>query len=410
VSSRLPEAAPGRGPNDGLLDTVIAMRDEIAGLRAAARTRAVIEQAKGVLVAREQITLDEAFNRLRRMSQEHNVRLIEVAATVVGVAVPEVDPRLVDLREDVVTGHLPESPSASRSWTALRSQRDVQVGVLTALIDSVAGGTTDGDEAAKLLCDLLAPQGVAALTLYRGAADESLRLVGQSGVPGDLISAWRSIPPSRDIPYIVSYTDNRSFFWGDRAARTRDFPSVAATKSAFTATATVPILDGGQVIGVVGLMWLEDQEFDPGRTEAIAMTVQRVAPLLLRSATAADPELEWMNTLLRLHLDPWLLLETVSSADGIVRDLVVQDAALQLSAGREWLGRRLLELWPFLAEEGIAQSLAGLARSGGAWTTTVATPSAAPWGIPGTRIRAVRLGRRIVLVWRPGRTADRRGT
>lgn len=410
MSSRVPGDAPGRGAGDALSDTLIAMRDEIAGLRAAARMRAVIEQAKGVLVAKQQITLDEAFDRLRSLSQEHNVRLVEVAATVVGVAVPDVDPRLVDLHEDVVTGHLPESPSASRSWRALRAQSDVRVGVLTALIDSVAGGTTDGDEAAKLLCDLLAPQGVAALTLFRGAADESLRLVGQSGVPGDLISAWRSIPPSRDIPYIVSYTDNRSFFWGDGAARAREFPSVSSTKSAFTATATVPIRDGGQVVGVAGLMWLEAQEFDPARTEAIATTVQRVAPLLLRSAAAADPELEWMNTLLRLHLDPWLLLETVSSADGVVRDFVVLDAAIQISAGHQWLGRRLLELWPFLAEEDIAQSLAGLARSGGAWTMTVATPSAAPWGILGTRIRAVRLGRRIVLVWRPGRTADRRAT
>lgn len=391
-----------------LSDTVAALREEISGLRSAARTRAVIELAKGVLVERHQISPDEAFNQLRTMSQEHNVRLVEVAATVVGVAVPKVEPPLCDLPPALLRERLPASPSASQAWTALQAQPEVRVGVLTALIDSAAGATNDGNEAAELLGDLLAPHGVVAVTLYRGSADDSLRLVGHRGVAGDLISAWRSIPPSRDIPYVVSYMDDGALFFAGGASLVRDFPAIAATRSVFEATATVPISDGGQVVGVAGLMWHDEQEFDAGRREAIAQTVQRVGPLLLRNPALAHPELEWLSALLRLHLDPWLLLDTVSSADGVIRDLVVQDVAQQVSDGNDWIGRRLLENWPCLAGDGSALALTTLARSGGSWTTTVATGSAAPWGIPGSRIRAVRLGRRIVLVWRPGRTADRR--
>lgn len=77
-----------RVPRTGT-EAVAAVRREIDGLAASLRLRTVIEQAKGVLAARHGITPDEAFERLRELSQQHNVRLAEVAATLVGVALPE---------------------------------------------------------------------------------------------------------------------------------------------------------------------------------------------------------------------------------------------------------------------------------------------------------------------------------
>jgi GAF domain-containing protein len=56
-------------------------------LRTALESRAVIEQAKGLLMARG--TSDgEAFARLRKLSQNHNIKLREVAALVVDLARP----------------------------------------------------------------------------------------------------------------------------------------------------------------------------------------------------------------------------------------------------------------------------------------------------------------------------------
>ena len=60
--------------------------DEVAGLRAAMESRAVIEQAKGVLMARDRCTPDEAFAVLRRISQHGNVKLRDLAQTVVEAA------------------------------------------------------------------------------------------------------------------------------------------------------------------------------------------------------------------------------------------------------------------------------------------------------------------------------------
>jgi hypothetical protein len=62
---------------------VDALRAEVAGLREALRSRAVIEQAKGILIATAGCTPDEAFALLVRQSQHENRKLREVAGELV---------------------------------------------------------------------------------------------------------------------------------------------------------------------------------------------------------------------------------------------------------------------------------------------------------------------------------------
>jgi transcriptional regulator with GAF, ATPase, and Fis domain len=67
-------------------------------LQSALTSRVVIEQAKGVLAARLDLEMDEAFERLRKRSRDHRRRLVEVAEEVVNTRSDEVllsysDPR-----------------------------------------------------------------------------------------------------------------------------------------------------------------------------------------------------------------------------------------------------------------------------------------------------------------------------
>lgn len=55
-------------------------------LQQALESRAVIEQAKGVLATLEHITVDAAFERMRQTSQRTNVKLRELAARIVDQA------------------------------------------------------------------------------------------------------------------------------------------------------------------------------------------------------------------------------------------------------------------------------------------------------------------------------------
>jgi len=59
------------------------LHEVAAGLQAAMQSRAVIEQAKGRLMATEGCTADEAFTLLARTSQRDNVKLREVARQIV---------------------------------------------------------------------------------------------------------------------------------------------------------------------------------------------------------------------------------------------------------------------------------------------------------------------------------------
>ena len=52
-------------------------------LEQALSTRLVIEQAKGVLATQREITVDEAFKRLRNYAREHNARIHDVSRSVV---------------------------------------------------------------------------------------------------------------------------------------------------------------------------------------------------------------------------------------------------------------------------------------------------------------------------------------
>jgi GAF domain-containing protein len=58
-------------------------------MQAAMQSRAVIEQAKGIIMGSRRCTPDEAFSILTRISQDTNRKLREVAAELVASAAPE---------------------------------------------------------------------------------------------------------------------------------------------------------------------------------------------------------------------------------------------------------------------------------------------------------------------------------
>jgi len=62
------------------------LRDLVDNLQKALGSRAGIEQAKGIIMAVEHCTPDEAFDRLREISQRSNRKLVVVAADVVARA------------------------------------------------------------------------------------------------------------------------------------------------------------------------------------------------------------------------------------------------------------------------------------------------------------------------------------
>ncbi len=71
------------GPVAEVRRSLDACMDEIANLEKALETRDIIGQAKGILMARQQIDADAAFDVLRRASQRSNTKLRDVASDLV---------------------------------------------------------------------------------------------------------------------------------------------------------------------------------------------------------------------------------------------------------------------------------------------------------------------------------------
>ncbi|HLL62826.1 MAG TPA: GAF and ANTAR domain-containing protein [Propionibacteriaceae bacterium] len=60
--------------------------NEVIHLRKAMESRAVIEQAKGMIMARDKCSADEAFAMLTRISQQQNIKLRDLAHVIVDAA------------------------------------------------------------------------------------------------------------------------------------------------------------------------------------------------------------------------------------------------------------------------------------------------------------------------------------
>ncbi len=380
-----------------LAATVDALAQEVEGLRRSGRFRAIIEQAKGVLIERDEISADEAFDRLREISQRENVKLIDVAATIVGARVPA--DAAIDLYGDVLPSRVEPTDATAGQWREVRDETRVRRGATDVTVSALADSERDGDRAARLLVDLLAPTGVAAAVVFGVAADASLQVLGQHGYPSDVVSAWQRIPLDLDLPLTRAVNDGLPVFVGSHEDLVAQFPSLAHQSPVHEALAVVPIWDMSTRIGSIGLGWPRRQQFTPTERQRVLTVVRRAGTPMVRNLRGDSTDLGVMTTILRLVRDPWVVL--VAESDGC-DGLRVEAVSKDVRDGSGVEGRPLLAAFPGVASDGwLCEELRRLARDGGVVERSVASTGAvsAPWDQAGTVLRAVRVGHRLVLTW-----------
>ncbi len=382
-----------------LVETVDSLQRELEGMRTAARLRAVVEQAKGVLVERDGLTLDEAFDRLRELSQTQNAPLVDVAATLVGVTVPVDDPIEVD--DSALPMRLRATAAASAQWRALREHPQARQGALGVAVEALAGASTSGDDAAHLLVDLLSSTAVGAALLFSVVEDGSLQLWGQHGYPPDATSAWRRIPLTLDLPLTRAVNEGVPVFLGSAEARRRQFPSLGAEQSRYQALAVVPVWDGGRRVGCVGLSWAEEKAFDDAERQRVVGIVRRAGAMMLRNARPDDPDRDLVATVMTLVTDPWVVLVCESES---LASYLIESASPNVKGGDALVGQRLLAAFPGVAADTrLLDELGRLVSVGGRFvrSTQSAGATSAPWDLEPVVMRAARAGRRVLLAWAP---------
>ncbi|WP_436774862.1 SpoIIE family protein phosphatase [Yinghuangia sp. YIM S09857] len=387
-----------------LTATVDRLRAEVDGLRRAMRSRAVIEQAKGLLMARMGCGADEAFGHLAQLSQNTNMKLAEVAAGLLGVAAPPSSPRksppvpraATPATEPAPTGPPPAVPPARVRPAAERAERaerteaprtpldlSSEEAARYHLVASALETADGGDDIARLLCEEALTgtgAGMAAIALLE--PDGALRLAGTYGVPAQVASQWRRIPPQTSVPLTDVVHGGEPLYLPDRSAFAERYPQVEAALLPGEQLWVVPLVDRhGATSGALAVGWPEAAEDVSGSAAFLSALAQLCVGAMPRlgarrtargSGGAVSGDEMWFRALLDALLDPVLILAPVrdgdAESDGVTdfRIDYANAATVDLAGrtGADVVGRRMTDLYPGMVVSGVFGQLLDVQRTG----------------------------------------------
>jgi hypothetical protein len=429
-----------RTDDEPLVSTVARLRAERDGLRRAMQSRALIEQAKGVLMAGLRLTADEAFARMLEVSQRSNVKLAQVAATVVATVSPPPEPP-TPLRpgpavqdghgvggpdgatpaEPTVTGARAnpprtepprtEPPATSRhpdldgvgpGGAGSRASMAHVRHLLT--IARLHAAESYGEIVAALADTTPAPSSV---VLLLTEADGALRLVAARGLSPEVASQWVRIPPQVEVPLTDAVRRGEPVWLPEQAAAA--YPILEAIDGASRSLVALPLTDGVRVFGVLGMSWDEPGmggEHERAYLTALGEACGRAALPLASSPGLPGTEDAWLRPLLDATLGSAAVLNPVRSGERVT-DFVFEALNDRAAAEAERYGAHtdrdvLLSELPGPGAEVLLPLYRDVLADGRPrQLDELVVPAVRPsWPTTSLMLRAVRLGDRVVASWR----------
>jgi serine phosphatase RsbU (regulator of sigma subunit)/PAS domain-containing protein len=248
------------------------LRSELDGLRRAMRNRAVIEQAKGLLAARLRVSPEDAFEQLLDLSQRTNTKLVEVAAALVGTSTP--DPahptaaeiysddlrELVSRRRRRTNEQVPAKPPTPRDLQRLREIRSPEREALQSqqqlFAARIASATSYAEIVQAIRESMTVWPATSSVVLCLAELDGALRIVSSEGLSSAVRSQWSRIPPQVDVPLTAAVREGKALLLSETELA-EHFPVMLELQSRLQAVACLPLRRDGDVLGVLGISWLE---------------------------------------------------------------------------------------------------------------------------------------------------------
>ncbi|OLB66215.1 MAG: hypothetical protein AUI10_03290 [Actinobacteria bacterium 13_2_20CM_2_72_6] len=391
---------------------------EVDGLRRAMRSRAVIEQAKGFLSAALNCGLDEAFGHLARLSQYENLRVAEVAARIIGAATPtgpdlpdsveppQADAKLFDpltyLHGEVGDSGAADEAPESVELPALPAEIRVRLQTAAAAIQSAETLT---ELAERLLDEGAGWLGAESAMIWTSEPDGALRLAACAGVSPQVASDWQHIPSRVNAPVRDAISlDEPVWLDGER-------PHEYLIMKEGASSASLPLRHGGRPFAGLVFLWNGSHpypETEQRYLSGLAMLAARRFRYLARSTGMDAAPGHWLPGVLDALPVATFLLAPERDDRGEIVDFVI-DHASPLSGETdqqvpgELVGRRLLDVRPHLASNGVFTAYRQIAVAGGTWQRPAAPELVLVDGAPTQRMTshsAVRLGEGVLVAWR----------
>ncbi len=335
TSASAEPASSSAEPAEALAALVAKLRAELTGVRTAMRNRAVIEQAKGVLVERLRISPDQGFDHLVRLSQRTNIKLIEIAAAIVGTTAPDPNaPDVVSLIDDELREHVAKARDRQRTPVhdqPRKAARAPEVEALQAqhqLLSARIGAARSYDEIAEAFSTASTgwPQ-PDSMILTLLDPDGAQRIAGAHGLSSDARSQWSRIPPDPALPMVIAVRDRETIWLADPAAVQERFPALDELPFGGSTVVAAPIIAGERVVGAVLMSWRE--ELPNGGDEVRRYVTALVEPVARRVDAMIGDEI----------VDAWFDMPSDPAVTGLPID------PTDVRTGQTGRGRAPAQVW-----------------------------------------------------------------
>ncbi|GIM71905.1 hypothetical protein Aau02nite_48310 [Amorphoplanes auranticolor] len=400
-----------------LTAAVRRLQAEVDGLRRAQHSRAVIEQAKGLLAGRLGCSPEEAFTQLSWLSQQSNIKVTEVAAGLLGMAVPlavqDPAPQMTPAA-DISRRFARRAPAAPDPATAALPSVTLLPEETTARyhLTCAAMGTVDDVHhlAETIWSEGLRHLGATAVLIGVLEPDGAVRLVSTHGLPRSVASAWQRVPSTLNVAFLKAVSNGRPLWITQEQAAAAGYELLGDGDL----RACLPLNQQGRIFGVASIVWARD--FHPDTTtrayvSALAEACGRRVSQMLDGPggqAVASPAAHWVEAVLESLPGSHALLSPVRDAAGQVEDWrfdLCSPEAMDASGRTADLicGRRLLDLYPHASSAGLFDGYLQVLRTGKPFTMepTPLVLATERHQIPVIMsVRASRFGAGLLVHWR----------
>ncbi|KOU14713.1 MULTISPECIES: SpoIIE family protein phosphatase [Streptomyces] len=418
-------------PDDGASPEVLALakvvarlRSEIADLEGIAAATAVIERAKGVLMAQTGISADAAYETLLARGTRWGRTLLEECWLTLGQIRSRPTPRTA---ASPPTAHgpgrteqrrQPAEPATGTDGDAAPADESLRA-LLPRLAEGLAEADSEADIAELLRVVLGEPVGVDGVMIYSVTSAGSLELTGHAGITESLADQWHHVPPLSGVAALEAIAARAAVWLEDPATDARRYLLIGEAPGQWPSRAWIPVPSGGpsggRVRSAIGFMRSRPGPFDQDTRTVLRQAVRLCAPLLRGSGprgdgasrTAVPDDVASVQAILDVLSGPAVLLTPLRSATGEVEDYRIDGAApesvdVQGRRGKELVGRRVLETYPTVAGTALWEGYADTLTTGAVYEGEPFTYQEVGAGFPQESVysvRATRLGGRLVVSW-----------
>ncbi|MER5520279.1 SpoIIE family protein phosphatase [Streptomyces sp. NPDC002763] len=336
-----------------LAKVVSRQRAELDRLRDQMAVSAVVERAKGALMATTGCSPDAAHEALLQRAKAGHRTLLEECWLTLGALLPTAPPAV-----DPVT-ELP-APVEPRKSPAPPGTAETLGRLGTALVH-----VGSPQELAGTLLDHLAPGvGADAVLLYRRPPGHGLDLIGYAGVDATLAAQWQRVPPLSGFAPLETLETGEPR-WLEHFARDRqDYRLIDEPPGRWLSRAWLPVTTGDTTDVTLGVLRRQDAVFGPAQRELLRAVARLCAGRLTALDAPAEPPASDFSRAVQTVLDALpgaaVLLTPLRTAIGEVEDYRIEAAtpnAVDIlgRTGRELVGSHILESYPSVAGESLWQ-------------------------------------------------------